>query len=225
MILSVGALEPDYDADPGRWAAWKPSHDVHDVVAPELHGLVLDVGCGEGRLASLLSGDDVTWVGVDLSPAQVEANTFRPVVLADMRALPFRAGVFQAVTHLWCLYHVDDPTAAVAEAHRVLAPGGRYYACTNARNSDPELMWEGYPATSFDAEDAVEVVAEVFAYVEDDRWDAPMLSLESREEVRAFCRQHFIPTERADGIELPLWLTKCGVLIRATRQEAEPRSP
>jgi SAM-dependent methyltransferase len=55
--------------------------DVHEMVARELRGPVLDVGCGEGRLASLL-GDGVTWIGVDSSPAQVAANPYRPVVLA-----------------------------------------------------------------------------------------------------------------------------------------------
>jgi len=64
---------------------------------------VLDVGRGEGRLASMLS-DDVTLVGVDLSPAQLAANPARPVALADMRALPFREGTFAEATFLWCLY-------------------------------------------------------------------------------------------------------------------------
>jgi hypothetical protein len=60
------ALQPDYDADPARWRSWKAPQDVHDMVAPELTGRVLDVGCGDGRLASLLDGG-VTWVGVDAS--------------------------------------------------------------------------------------------------------------------------------------------------------------
>jgi hypothetical protein len=42
------ALPSDYDADPERWHSWEASQDVHHVVAPELHGPVLDAGCGEG---------------------------------------------------------------------------------------------------------------------------------------------------------------------------------
>ena len=164
------ALEPDYDSDPERWRAWKPPLDAHDMVAPQLRGPVLDVGCGEGRLAALLGGD-VRWVGVDSSPSQLAANPYRPVVLADMRALPFADGTFAEVAHLWCLYHLDDPVPAIAEAARVLRPGGRYYASTAARDNDPEIVPEGYPASSFDAEEAMQIVGSVFGQVDAERWD------------------------------------------------------
>jgi len=213
----MAALPPDYDSDPTRWRAWTSPQDVHEAIAPELRGPVLDVGCGEGRLASLVDSS-VTWIGVDASPAQVAANPYRPVVVADMRALPFRDRVFSEVTHLWCLYHVDDPALAVGEARRVLRVGGRYYASTAARDNDPELMFDGYPPSSFDAEEAPTIVASVFGEVEPERWDAKFFTLETREEIRAYCRSHFIPVERAEEVELPLWPTKRGVLVRATKR-------
>lgn len=209
-------LPPDYDSDPGRRGSWAPPRDVHEVVAPELAGPVLDVGCGEGRLADLIPAS-VRWVGVDSSATQLARCPHRPVGLADMRRLPFPDGVFAEVTHLWCLYHLDDPVAAVREAARVLRPGGRYYACTAARDSDPELVPDGYPATSFDAEEAVAVVARVFPGAEGDRWDGPYYALRTREEVLAYCRHNYIPPERADRVALPLWLTKRGVLVRARK--------
>jgi SAM-dependent methyltransferase len=186
------------------------------MMAPELFGPVLDGGCGEGRLASLLAGQ-VTWVGLDSSLAQLTACPFRPVVRGDMTALPFRNASFAEVTHLWCLYHLEDPSAAVAEANRVLRPGGRYYACTAARDNDPEIMPEGYPASSFDAEEAVSVVASVFEHVEAERWDGKFFPLSTRDEIRAYCRHNFIPPERAEQAEVPLWLTKRGVLVRARK--------
>lgn len=213
----------DYDEDPERWNSWRPREDVHDVVAPELRGPVLDVGCGEGRLAQAI-GPDVAWVGVDLSLTQLADSPRGPLVQADMQALPFRDGAFAEVLHLWCLYHVEAPATAIAEAWRVLQPGGRYLACTNARSSDPELMWEGYPPTPFDAEDAVEIVSEVFPELAEARWDEEMYPLDTRADVEAFCRHHFIPPERAEGVDLPLWLTKRGVLIRAVKDEPRERS-
>jgi SAM-dependent methyltransferase len=210
------AVPPDYDSDPERWQSWESPQDVHEMIAPELCGPVLDVGCGEGRLASLL-GDGVTWIGVDSSPAQAAANPHRPVVVADMRALPFREGAFAEVTHLWCLYHVDDPSVAIREAERVLRAGGRYYASTGARDNDPEIMFEGYPPSSFDAEEAVAIVTSVFEEVEPERWDGTFFPLETRDEVRAYCRHNYIPAERAEQADLPLWLTKRGVLVRATK--------
>ena len=212
----MSVVPPDYDSDPERWRSWQSPQDVHEMIAPELRGPVLDAGCGEGRLASLL-GDGVAWIGLDSSPAQVADNPYRPMVLADMRALPFRAGAFAEVTHLWCLYHVDNPLAAIGEAARVLRPGGRYLASTTARNNDPEILVEGYPPSSFDAEEAVSIVTAVFDEVEPQRWDARFFPLETRDEVRAYCRHNYIPAERAEEAHLPLWLTKRGVLVRATK--------
>lgn len=210
------ALSPDYDADPGRWASWTAPRDVHETVATEVGGPILDVGCGDGRLASLLAGS-VPWVGIDSSPTQVRANPFRPIVLADMRRLPFADGSFAEVAHLWCLYHLEHPVEAVAEARRVLRPGGRYYACTAARDNDPEILPDGSPPTTFDAEEAASIVGSVFGHTDAERWDGRFFPLATRAEVRAYFRHASIPPERADGVPVPLWLTKRGVLVRATK--------
>lgn len=209
-------MTPDYDSDPDRWNSWESPQDVHDMVAPELTGPVLDAGCGEGRLASLLAGR-IAWVGLDSSRAQLAANPFRPVVRGDMTALPLRDASFSEVTHLWCLYHLEDPVVAIREAKRVLRPGGRYYASTAARDNDPEILPEGYPPTTFDAEEAVAMVASVFEEVEAAQWDGKFFPLWTRDEIRAYCRHNFIPPERAEQVEVPLWLTKRGVLVRARR--------
>ena len=209
-------LPPDYDSDPERWRSWSPPEDIAEIVAREIRGPVLDVGCGDGRLAALL-GPSVRWVGVDSSPTQVMANRHRPIVLADMRLLPFRDGSFAEVTHLWCLYHLDDPSVAISEAMRVLRPGGRYFACAAARDSDPEIVPEGYPASTFDAEEADAIVGSVFGAIETERWDGYFFPLATREEVRAFCRHHSIPAERAEAAPIPLWLTKRGALVRSSK--------
>jgi ubiquinone/menaquinone biosynthesis C-methylase UbiE len=140
------------------------------------------------------------------------------MLLADMRYLPFREAVSEEVTHLWCLYHLDDPRVAIAEAMRVLEHGGRYFASTSARDNDSEIMPEGYPRSTFDAEEAAEIICSVFGHVEAERWDARFFPLETREEIRTYCRPHLIPAERAEEAEVPLWLTKRGMLVRATKE-------
>ena len=57
----------------------------------------------------------------------------------------------------------------------------------------------------------------VFSDVEAVRWDEKLYALDSPNEVRAFCRHNFIPVERAESVDIPLWLTKRGVLVRATK--------
>ena len=212
----MSALPPDYDSNPERWRSWSAPEDVHDMVAPRLRGAVLDIGCGDGRLASMLEAP-VAWVGVDSSATQLRANPYRPVVLADMRHLPFVDACFAEATHLWCLYHLDNPLEAIAEAERVLKPGGRYFACTAARDSDPEILPEGYPPSTFDAEEAETIIATVFDSVDAERWNGYFFPLETTQEVRAYCRHASIPTERADEVPIPCWLTKRGVLVTATK--------
>lgn len=213
----VPAVPQDYDADPGRRRAWVAPRDVHDVVAPELVGPVLDAGCGEGRLATRLA-PTVRWVGLDLSPTQLAECPYRPAVQGDLLRLSFADEAFAEVTHLWCLYHLEEPVGAIREAARVLRPGGHYYACTAARDNDPELVPDGYPPSSFDAEEAAEIVGRIFDDMQLQRWDEPFFPLASREEVRAYCRHNYIPIERAEHATLPLWPTKRGVLVRATKR-------
>src|SRR5262249_3716299 len=112
-----------------------------------------------------------------------------------------------------------DPTAALFEARRVLRSGGILAACAASRWNDPELAPEGYPPTSFDAEDAAELVAEAFgeANVEIDRWDEPVVTLRDSDEVRAYARSHLLPAEAADRVSPPVTLTKRGCLVWATK--------
>jgi SAM-dependent methyltransferase len=85
------------------------------------------------------------------------------------------------------LDHLTDPSAAVAEAHRALAPGGVFLAATASRHDSPELaaVWRP-PPSSFDAEDGPGLVAAVFPRVEAERWDAPLIRLPDRDAVRDY---------------------------------------
>jgi len=219
----VAALPPDYDSDPERWRSMDASSqvfgDVHEPVAQRLADLgadpVIDVGGGQGRLVRALPAG-FTGIVVDNSPAQL-TDAFGPRVLADARHLPFRDGCAGAVTALWMLYHLDEPERAVAESWRLLRPGGWFVTCTSSRRNDPELT-DGYPPTSFDAEEAEQIVRWVLTDVTVERWDAPMTRLLDREAVLRYCRSHHLPAEAADRVTPPVWLTKRGCLIYARRE-------
>jgi SAM-dependent methyltransferase len=221
----VTAVPPDYDSDPARWVshdpAWLLAGDIHDDVAAQIKaaGLrpVLDVGCGDGHLGRRLPAD---WplTGVDSSPAQLRHAQAGLLVQGDATRLPFANATFGAVAALWMLYHLADPAAAIAEARRVLSPGGRFFACTSSRFNDPELIDE-YPASSFDAEEAEEIVASVFepSSVTVARWDAPLVRLADRESVVRYLRSHLLAPEIADRVDPPVTLTKRGCLVVACR--------
>jgi SAM-dependent methyltransferase len=221
----VSALPPDYDSDPARWASrdpsWRLAGDVHEMVAERIvaSGLapVLDVGSGRGRLREVLP-DAWPWIGIDSSRTQLDGDRSGAVVLGDGARLPFAPDTFGAVAALYMLYHLDDPTVAIAEARRVLRPGGVFFACTRARNSDPELT-DGYPPTTFDAEEAPDLVADVFAKqaVEVISWDGPLLRLPDREAIRRYARTHYLPAAVADRVSAPLTLTKRGCLVVAVK--------
>jgi SAM-dependent methyltransferase len=216
----VTALPPDYDDDPERWLSldrsWQAYGDVHQPVAArivlEQLSPVVDVGGGDGRLGTFLP-DAWPSVVVDASPTQL-VSAAHPKVQGDAFELPIVSETFGAVCMLWMLYHLEMPVQAIREAKRVLRPGGLFVACTAARDSCPELT-DGYPPSTFDAEEAGALVGEVFDQVEIERWDAPMTHLLDQDAVKGFCRTHLLPLEAADRVQAPVWITMRGCLVWA----------
>jgi arsenite methyltransferase len=99
-----------------------------DYARPAEH--VLDLGCGAGDSVDLFRSVDpnVAWVGADIEDsAEVAARTRGDAefVTFDGRRLPFDDGAFDLVYCKQVLEHVEHPRELVAEAARVLRPGGR----------------------------------------------------------------------------------------------------
>lgn len=94
-------------------------------------GVVLDVACGSGPLADRLGS---RWVGLDVSPTELalaHARAAGRVVQADAGDVPLAAGRAAAVVCAMALMLLD-PAATLAEARRVLVPGGRLVALVPA---------------------------------------------------------------------------------------------
>ena len=81
-------------------------------------GRILDVGCGDGLLASLLQQNkpntSVTGIDVMARPA-----THIPVELFDGRSIPFADASFDVVIFVDVLHHTDAPMILLREAARV----------------------------------------------------------------------------------------------------------
>jgi ArsR family transcriptional regulator len=130
---AAGRMERHYS--PGRtWEAL-----ARGVVPLLALGDVLDVGCGDGVLASLLAPRSRSYTGMDKSPKVLDAARRRlaglsgvTLVQGDMDELPFEASSFDEVLLFHVLTYAREPRAALREAARVLRPGGRLVAVTLA---------------------------------------------------------------------------------------------
>ncbi|MFH1566642.1 MAG: class I SAM-dependent methyltransferase [Gemmatimonadota bacterium] len=91
---------------------------------------LLDMGCGSGWLAARCRARGAWVVATDIAPRGVAAvrRRFPPVsrlVAADVYHMPLRDGQFDAAVLSEVLEHLEAVEAAVAEAARLLRPGGR----------------------------------------------------------------------------------------------------
>src|SRR5204862_2075872 len=90
---------------------------------------VLDVGCGDGRLAVELERAGVRVAGTDPSRIAIErAREALPGArfeqIGASGRLPFDDSAFDAVTCIHVLQHVEDTQTLMSEIRRVLKPGG-----------------------------------------------------------------------------------------------------
>jgi SAM-dependent methyltransferase len=90
---------------------------------------LLDVACGPGFVSEAAAARRAQPVGVDVATAMVERARARcpdlTFVVGDALRLPFPDASFDAVTMNFGILHVSQPERALAEARRVLVPGGR----------------------------------------------------------------------------------------------------
>ena len=101
---------------------------------------VLDVGCGAGFLSNSLAVHGHRVTGVDASARSLlvaarhdETRSVRYLV-GDARRLPFAEAAFEVVCAMDFLEHVESPEVVVAEAARVLVPGGLFFFHTFNRS-------------------------------------------------------------------------------------------
>jgi ArsR family transcriptional regulator len=109
---------------------------------------LLDIGTGNGHVLQLLGREVEGAIGVDRSRDMLivaRANIHRAglkhcqVRQADMMHLPFASGSADAVTFHMVLHYAEDPAGAIAEAARVLRPGGRLILVDFAPHAEEAL--------------------------------------------------------------------------------------
>lgn len=128
-------------------------------------GRVLDLGCGVGHSFHLLAPRET--VGVDIEPDALVGQD-RETHVADMRALPFGDDAFASIVAIHSIEHVPDPDRALAEAARVLEPGGiAVYATPNRLVfGRPDEIIDPYHHFEVDPDQLRELCRRHFAEVE-----------------------------------------------------------
>jgi SAM-dependent methyltransferase len=106
----------------GLWKRCQP------LLASQLSGRVLDVGCGTGQfLAAMRKYSNWELVGIDVNPQAIAFARDVPqlrVYVSRIEEIGFPDHTFDAVTMWDTLEHVHDPHGALLETYRVLKPGG-----------------------------------------------------------------------------------------------------
>jgi 2-polyprenyl-6-hydroxyphenyl methylase/3-demethylubiquinone-9 3-methyltransferase len=107
-----------------RWIAKARAELVPPATRP--NAVLVDLGCGGGLLAPYVKPLGYAHVGVDLVSVSLELAREHGVtpVRADVNAIPLADGCADVVSAGELLEHVTDPSTVVAEACRLLRPGG-----------------------------------------------------------------------------------------------------
>ena len=95
--------------------------------AREARGRLLDIGSGSAPYADLFRGKISAFIALDIEPPACPAREERlqfPFVLGDALHLPFKSASFDTGLMTQVLEHTQEPSAALAEANRVLKSEG-----------------------------------------------------------------------------------------------------
>ena len=155
MMRTMGGLLRDYSRqaeryDRTRGASPSVLGPLREALAGAPGRRLLDVGGGTGNYAMALREEGWEPVVLDRSPAMLERAAAKGLETreADAQALPLPDACADAVAMVSMLHHVDDRSRALAEARRVLRPGGRLAVMVYTRE-DIEDLWfhDLFPST------------------------------------------------------------------------------
>jgi ubiquinone/menaquinone biosynthesis C-methylase UbiE len=132
-----------YDATRGGLRRGK---DAADVIARHARpGAIVEVGVGTGGVALALLDHGHPVAGFDLSPRMLMAGRWQlgpRAAVADGYELPVRTSAVPNVAIVWVFQLVPDVPGLMAEAARVVAPGGRVMVVPSGGRWEPDDVGE-----------------------------------------------------------------------------------
>ena len=100
------------------WSKYLRQRDLYQLIdsAPvSFEGDVLEIGCGDGHLSTILSDHFNNVISTDINPRE----DIKDVIVADAQYLPFTSNTFDAIFSSNVLEHIDDLPKCLNELHRV----------------------------------------------------------------------------------------------------------
>jgi SAM-dependent methyltransferase len=147
---TAGVEGPEWSARAEGWAQqWggfaEPAREVladATGIGPGMH--VLDIGCGSGELCALAASRGAEVAGIDAAEGMIEIAR-RRLPGADLRVgamedLPWEDDRFDVATAVNALQFAADFVEALAEAARVVRPGGAVAVCNWGRMEHRQLF-------------------------------------------------------------------------------------
>jgi SAM-dependent methyltransferase len=216
VSTSAGGFNPTWQRHRAAYLA------AADLLPP---GRVLDLGCGTGHSFELLTPR--TTVGVDVDAGALRGQR-RETIVADMRELPFADATFASVLSVQSIEHVPDPERVLAEAARVLEPGGTAVFVTPNRLTfaKPDEIIDPYHYVEFDAAELRSLCEPYFESVEmrglfgSERYLA--LVAEEKRKLDTLLRRDPLRARRVVPRRMKQWLYDRR--LNAERAEADPRA-
>jgi SAM-dependent methyltransferase len=140
FTVGTMSLADAWEHNATDWIAWAraPHHDgfwdgtwpALLEILPDSAGLILDLGCGEGRAGRQLLAAGRRVLGIERSPTLARAaatgSPALPVAQADAARLPLTDTCIDLAVASMSLLDMDDFESAIAETARVLRPGGAF---------------------------------------------------------------------------------------------------
>jgi SAM-dependent methyltransferase len=107
--------------------------------------IVVDVGCGPGNLQATIGDKPKTLIGVDVSlgSLQLAKQIGYIPLLADAHGLPLKSGIADVVALNATIHHCDEMETVLAEAARLVKPGGVLIADHDPHLPAYDFRWLG----------------------------------------------------------------------------------
>jgi 2-polyprenyl-3-methyl-5-hydroxy-6-metoxy-1,4-benzoquinol methylase len=172
-------------------------------VASQLHGDVLDVGCGEGLLVERLSAVSRTVKGVDrddqaIRQAETRVSAVRnaTVEVADFMTMDTEPSTYDLVTMVATLHHMDLHTG-LARARELLRPKGKLVVIGLSANKTP---------TDYAFSALVLPVVRLLGRVHGEKRDVQVVAVAPREDLREI--------RKVAGLVVPGFVARRGLYYR-----------